>query len=152
MTTPLKIQQAIVRATTAGVNAAMDYIAPDLYHHLAVKPEDLNGIDMDAPIGWKSLVQTDYPDHIVTVRCEVRIARRTPSQPCPKCGQTDRGQTGEHPCPDCDLPTTHDDPVIGTKVATDRDASPTACPIPADPVAGSFERPSRIGNFLFLRD
>ena len=29
--------------------------------------------------------------------------------PCAKCGQIDRGQTGEHPCPECGLPTIHDD-------------------------------------------
>lgn len=27
---------------------------------------------------------------------------------CPKCGQMDLGQTGEHPCPKCGLPTVWD--------------------------------------------
>jgi predicted RNA-binding Zn-ribbon protein involved in translation (DUF1610 family) len=25
--------------------------------------------------------------------------------PCPRCGQTDHGQYGEYPCPECGLPT-----------------------------------------------
>jgi len=29
--------------------------------------------------------------------------------PCPTCGQTDHGQTGEYPCPACGLPRTHDE-------------------------------------------
>ena len=28
--------------------------------------------------------------------------------PCKKCGQVDNGQTGEYPCSECGLPTTHD--------------------------------------------
>lgn len=32
------------------------------------------------------------------------------SAPCPKCNQTNQGQTGEYPCPECDLPTLWDDP------------------------------------------
>lgn len=31
--------------------------------------------------------------------------------PCPKCGQVDHGQTGEHPCSECGLPIVHDDVV-----------------------------------------
>ena len=27
-------------------------------------------------------------------------------QQCPKCGQTDVGQYGEYPCPECGLPLT----------------------------------------------
>lgn len=33
--------------------------------------------------------------------------------PCPKCGQVDTGQTGEYPCTECGLPTTHDEPAKG---------------------------------------
>ena len=29
-------------------------------------------------------------------------------KPCPKCGQTDIGQTGEYPCNSCGLPTLWD--------------------------------------------
>jgi uncharacterized Zn finger protein (UPF0148 family) len=28
---------------------------------------------------------------------------------CAKCGQTDSGQTGEYPCPECGLPLTWDE-------------------------------------------
>lgn len=28
---------------------------------------------------------------------------------CPKCGQVDRGQTGEYPCPECGLPLVWDE-------------------------------------------
>lgn len=30
------------------------------------------------------------------------------AEPCPKCKQTDIGQTGECPCPECGLPTLWD--------------------------------------------
>ena len=33
------------------------------------------------------------------------------NEPCPKCGQTDHGQTGEYPCPECGLPTVWDEAV-----------------------------------------
>lgn len=29
---------------------------------------------------------------------------------CSKCGQEERGQTGEYPCPECGIPTVHDEP------------------------------------------
>ena len=31
---------------------------------------------------------------------------------CEACGQSDYGQSGEQPCPDCGLPLIHDDDVI----------------------------------------
>jgi hypothetical protein len=31
--------------------------------------------------------------------------RDSKGTPCPRCGQTDHGQYGEYPCPDCGLPT-----------------------------------------------
>jgi len=38
-------------------------------------------------------------------------------QPCPDCGQVDRGQTGEYACPECGLPKvwdeTYDCPIHG---------------------------------------
>lgn len=42
----------------------------------------------------------------------VRIDMLTPPAPtaCPSCGQTDKGQTGEYPCPSCGLPRTWDPP------------------------------------------
>jgi len=29
--------------------------------------------------------------------------------PCSRCGQIDRGQTGEYPCEECGLPALHDE-------------------------------------------
>jgi hypothetical protein len=41
---------------------------------------------------------------------ECLAAGMDPANPetCPKCGQSDTGQTGEYPCVQCGLPTTHD--------------------------------------------
>lgn len=36
--------------------------------------------------------------------------------PCPKCGQIDRGQTGEYPCEVCGLPLVWDDPIDDKRI------------------------------------
>lgn len=33
-------------------------------------------------------------------------------EPCKKCNQTDAGQNGEYPCPECGLPTVWDEPAV----------------------------------------
>ena len=40
-----------------------------------------------------------------------RTGRPEVDRVCPACGQTDEGQTGEYPCPNCGLPTLWDAPM-----------------------------------------
>lgn len=36
------------------------------------------------------------------------MTEKSKDQPCKKCGQTEKGQTGEYPCDECGVPLTHD--------------------------------------------
>lgn len=52
--------------------------------------------------------------------------------PCPKCGQTDQGQTGEYPCEACGLSWVWDDPSTssgrGSESAPDSERDSEATP------------------------
>jgi ParB/RepB/Spo0J family partition protein len=63
-------------------------------------------LDDEEPCSWVK------PDVCSNPECVAKSNAKEKDGPkikkCPKCGQVDRGQTGEYPCPECGLPSVWD--------------------------------------------
>lgn len=61
--------------------------------------------------GTYRMPPTVVPDKPLTKKQQAaadKAAGTAANQPCATCGQIDQGQTGEHPCTECGIPTEHD--------------------------------------------